>query len=128
MQGGPLKCFYQNTRGLRSKIVGLRNRLTLKNFDIVCLTETWLCDGIDFESIFDETYITYRADRTVHTYTRANDQTNEDLMGGGASIAIEKNIYTNRLRHWEMEVPFDNIWIKINAVNAKKNIYQLHLH
>lgn len=117
-----LKCFYQNTRGIRSKIIGLRNKITLKNFDVVCLTETWLTDGIDSESIFDETYVTYRADRTARTYSRATNRLEEDLTGGGALIAIKNNISTNRLRHWELEVPFDNVWVKINTNNTKKNI------
>lgn len=48
-----LNFFYQYTRGLRSKIVhGLRDQITLENFDIIGLTETWLYDDIDSESIF----------------------------------------------------------------------------
>lgn len=45
-----LKILYQNTRGLRSKIVsGIRNRISLADHDIFCLTETWLCDRFDSE-------------------------------------------------------------------------------
>lgn len=83
------------------------------------MTETWLYDGIDSESVFDETYVTYRADRTVHTYEHANNVENENPIGGGALIAIKK-ISSNRLGHWEREVPFDNIWIKINTISGKK--------
>lgn len=78
-----LKCFYQNTRGLRSKIIGLRDRITLKDYDIIGLTETWLCDKIDSENIFDETYVTYRTDRTSRTYAMSNDIINDgNIMGG----------------------------------------------
>lgn len=145
-----LKVFYQNTRGLRTKIArGLKDKITLNNFDIVCLTETWLCDRFDSESIFDvETYITHRSDRSERTYTRPNNtsRTNNDtLTGGGSLIAIKRNISAIRLKHWELETPFDNIWLKINTHNNKRifvnciyinhqtnfdriNTYFMHLH
>lgn len=117
-----LKFFYQNTRGLRSKIVhGLRDKITLENFDIIGLTETWLYDGIDSESLFDESYITYRCDRTSRTYPNAN--INEDnFRGGGALISLKRNISASRMKHWELEVPFDNVWVKINT-NCSKKIF-----
>lgn len=120
-----LKIFYQNTRGLRTKIArGLRDRITLNNYDIVYLTETWLCDRFDSESIFDVyTYTTHRSDRTERTYIRPNNnaQTNTDvLVGGGSSIAFKNNISAIRLNNWEQEVPFDNIWLKINTHNERK--------
>lgn len=121
MAGKGLRCFYQNTRGLRTKIAkGLRNRITLANHDLVGLTETWLCDGIESESIFDDSYIIHRSDRTNRTYVGSNNRLADNLMGGGALFAIKKNISTSRLSNWELEVPFDNVWLKINTMSTKK--------
>lgn len=118
-----LKIFYQNTRGLRTKIGrGLKDTTTLRNYHLVCLTETWLSNKFDSESIFDDdSYVTHRAGRSVRTYfgSTANNDC-ENLMGGGALIAIKRNISAVRLKNWESEVPFDNVWLKINTVNSKK--------
>lgn len=124
-----IRCFYQNTRGLRIEIVkGLRNKITLANHDIIGLTETWLYDQIDSESIFNNSYITYRADRTNRTYTTPIDRRNDNYLGGGALIAIKNNISAIRLKSWEFEVPFDNIWLKINTTGSSKNINKLYLY
>lgn len=119
-----LKFFYQNTRGLRTKIAkGLRDRMTLANHDVIGLTETWLNDRFDSEGIFDDTYITYRSDKTNSTYRNtANGRRVNDvnLVGGGALIAIKKNISAIRMGNWESEIPFDNVWLKINTKNSIK--------
>lgn len=120
-----LKILYQNTRGLRSKIVsGIRNRISLADHDIFCLTETWLCDRFDSESIFDgDVYVTHRADRNERTYERPNNSGNSstnELIGGGALIAIKKNISAFRMKHWEQEISFDNVWLRVNTTEGKK--------
>lgn len=116
-----IKVFHQNTRGLRTKIIkGLKNRITLRNYDIIGLTETWLCNRFDSESIFDvDEYITHRCDRTQNTYQRPNSSLNTDndeLIGGGALIAIKRNISAIRLKNWEQEIPFDNVWIPFDKL------------
>lgn len=70
-----LKCFYQNTRGLRSKIAhGLKNRISNTDYHIIALTETWLNDSISSESIFDhELFVVHRSDRTSRTFTRPGE-------------------------------------------------------
>lgn len=115
-----IKLFYQDTRGLRTKIgKELMDKITLRNYNLVCLTETWLSSNFDSESIFDDDeYVTHRADRTIHTYNNSNDSGN--LMGGGALIAIKRNISATRIKNWELEVPFDNVWLKINLNNSNK--------
>lgn len=119
------KFFYQNTRGLRTKIAhGLKDIITLRNYDIVAITESWLNERFDSECIFDsDTYVTHRSDRSQRTYPssieNADDNT-QDLIGGGALIAIKRNISASRMNQWEQEVPFDNVWIRINTHNEKK--------
>lgn len=109
---GSLKFFYQNTRGLRTKIVrGLKDRITIMNYHLFGCTETWLCERFDSESIFDvDTYIVHRSDRNDRTYIRPrnNSSSNHDeLVGGGALIAIKRDISAIRMKNWELEIPFD---------------------
>lgn len=115
-----LKIFYQNTRGLRTKICrGLMDTITLRNYNVLCLTETWLSSNFDSESMFDDdVYVIHRADRSIRTYNNYTNSNN--LMGGGALIAIKRNISATRIKNWELEVPFDNVWLRINLNNSKK--------
>lgn len=120
-----LKCFYQNTRGLRTKIAhGLKNRISCLNYDIIALTETWLNDKINSNEIFDGgLFVVHRSDRTSRTYTRPNNSNasnNDNFMGGGALIAINKNIPALRLTDWELETPYENVWLKISTSNKTK--------
>lgn len=121
-----LKIFYQNTRGLRTKMVqNLRNEIILRNYHFLCLTETWLSSKNESVNLFDDdAYVVHRADRTVRTYYRpgidSSQLNNENLMGGGALIAIKRNISAVRVKKWERKVPFDNVWLKVNTVNSKQ--------
>lgn len=117
-----LKCFYQNTRGLRTKIAhGLKNRIACTNYDLIALTETWLNDKVDSESIFDGGLFTmHRADRSNRTYIRPINSNNDELMGGGALIALNKNIPALRVPEWENESPYENVWLKICKTNSTK--------
>lgn len=117
-----IKCFYQNTRGLRTKIAhGLRNRITYANYDLLAFTETWLNDNIDSEEIFDSgLYTVHRSDRNCRTYTRpinSSASNNDNFMGGGCLIANKKNIRTLRIPHWESEAPYENVSLKIETKN-----------
>lgn len=120
-----LKCFYQNTRGLRTKITnGLRNRITCSNYDIIALTETWLNDRINSNEIFDGgLYTVHRTDRNARTYARpinSNASNNDNFMGGGSLIAIKRNIPALRLTEWELEAPYENVWLKISTSKKRK--------
>jgi len=41
-----INMFYQNVRGLLTKIPYLRNALLNVNYDIICLNETWLNSNV----------------------------------------------------------------------------------
>lgn len=123
-----IKCFYQNTRGLRSKIAhGLKTRISNTDYHLIALTETWLNDQFASESIFDKDTFTvqvHRADRTHRTFTRPNGphstNSNDNLRGGGSLIALNKNIPCLRMNEWELESPYDNVWLKISTCNSNK--------
>lgn len=107
-----LKVYLQNVRGLNTKIKsGFRDRSILFNYDIYAITESWLQANIESSELFDAHYVVHRADRML----------NESVQrGGGVLLAIKKNISATRILNWEKEVPFENVWIKINKENGKK--------
>lgn len=120
-----LKFYYQNVRGLRGKIKhGLKNTITLANFDFVGFTESWLNADFNSSEIFDETYNVFRSDRSVAKYNllKGNLQhdTDRDIKGGGCLLAIKKNISAIRMTEWENETLFDNVWVKINTSGSSK--------
>lgn len=128
-----LKSYYQNVRGLRSKIkCGLKNEITLANFDLVGLTETWLNSDFSSNEIFDDSYNVFRSDRSVEKYNLlrndvAHRDATNDIRGGGCLIALKNDISAIRLTEWENEILFDNVWIRINTSGNSKifinNIY-----
>lgn len=76
----PLKFYYQNVRGLRTKMGTFFRNLCLGSYDVICLTETWLIDRICNHELFDDRYLVWRRDRNY-------DKTKQK-MGGGVLIAI----------------------------------------
>lgn len=79
--------FYQNVRGLRTKTTSFLKNLLKNNYDIVCLSETWLLPGINDAELFDSRYNVYRTDRD---YERVGLK-----MGGGTLIAVHRALVTN---------------------------------
>lgn len=109
-----LRMYYQNVRGLNTKIrTGIRNRTTLFDYDIYALTETWIQENIESSEIFDDNYVVHRYDRKL---------SNEFSGGGGVLLAIKRHISAIRMNNWENEIPFENIWLRINS-NGGKNLY-----
>lgn len=107
-----LRIYTQNTRGLNSKIkTGTIHKTTLLNHDIFALTETWLQSNVSSTELFNETYVTHRSDRIL---------SDEVQTGGGVLVAIKNNIVANRLTAWEQEIPFENIWLKIQTNDSTK--------
>lgn len=108
-----LSLYYQNVRGLRLKLRELR--LNLANFDgdLVCMTESWLNDGI-FDSeltIGDSNYNIFRRDR--------NYDVSETTMGGGCIIFCKSYISCQRMYEFETNLDkLEDLWIKINVVNG----------
>lgn len=71
--------YYQNTRGLNTKLTGLYAAALAMDYDIIILTETWLKNGVYDGEIFDSRYNVFRQDRAVK-------------RGGGVLIAVTNHI------------------------------------
>jgi len=80
-----LKTYYQNVRGLRTKLNTLRcNFILFDSYDIIILTETWLTPNIDNAELGFVGYHIFRFDRNSHT--------SSSTRGGGVLIAIKSNL------------------------------------
>jgi len=78
-----LKGYYQNVRGLRSKLNILICHISLFRFDYFVLVETWLNSSIlDAELGFD-CYNVFRIDWS--------DKTSNSTRGGGVAIFVNKS-------------------------------------
>lgn len=73
--------FYQNVRGLLTKIPFLRNALSNVNYDFICLSETWLNTNVFDVELGFINYNIYRNDRNLSF---------GKTRGGGVLIAIKK--------------------------------------
>lgn len=67
-----LSLYYQNIRGMKSKALDIYNTILCNNFDIICLTETWLDDAVLSSELFDDRYCVLRRDRDPSFRTRFN--------------------------------------------------------
>lgn len=93
-----LNIFYHNVRGLRTKTKQFYLNVLNNNYDIICLTETWLIKGIFDEELFDSRYNVYRKDRDYHNL--------EMDKGGGTLIAIRRDISVD-IRNVHLPAFFD---------------------
>ena len=72
-------CLYQNTRGLRSKSAEFYINVCTTDFDILCLSETWLSQDIMDSELFPCEFKIFRADR--------NFAASGKCRGGGVLLA-----------------------------------------
>ncbi|CAN7974975.1 unnamed protein product [Ixodes persulcatus] len=83
-----IKVYYQNVRGLRTKADEFSSNLALSSFDIICLTETWLCAEIHDSQYFTNDYTVFRRDRD---YSATGQR-----FGGGVLIAVSSKLKSCR--------------------------------
>ncbi|XP_058811040.1 uncharacterized protein LOC131675929 [Topomyia yanbarensis] len=75
-----LRIYYQNVRGLRSKIDTFFLAVSEAEYDIIVLTETWLNEQIYSAQLFGHQYAVFRTDRS-HLNSRKT-------RGGGVLVAV----------------------------------------
>jgi hypothetical protein len=103
--------FYQNVRGLRTKLSDIFSSVfTSEDYDIIYLTETWLCSDIDSSVLFDNRYLVFRRDRESMSGTCKR--------GGGVLIAIKKCFSAAQIVVHELEL--ECLWISVNLKYRKK--------
>ena len=109
--------FYQNVRGLRTRVNDVYLSSLAENYDIIALTETWLNSGINSCELFSPRYNVYRQDRdNVGPGT---------TRGGGVLLAVDKSIMVERVTQHEIKIEgCENIWVKLRGYSNKhKTLY-----
>ena len=81
-----------------------------EDFDIIQLTETWLCDDIQSGDLFDDRYLVYRTDR--------DSSTSVLKRGGGVLIAIKKSISSVLINTDDLEL--ECLFISVELKFRKK--------
>lgn len=83
-----ISIYYQNCRGLRTKLNTLYNNILADSHDIIILSETWLVPDIDDAEFIDSRYIVYRCDRNRVLSGKSD--------GGGVLIAVRRGLNATR--------------------------------
>jgi Endonuclease/Exonuclease/phosphatase family. len=79
--------YYQNVRGIRTKLKTLTCNVPLNEYSAIIFTETWLIPSIKTSEIGLDNYNIYRCDRDRTDVTR----------GGGVLIAVNKCFKSKRI-------------------------------
>ena len=94
---------HYNIQSLTKKLDIIESELC--NFDIICLTETWLDDRTPNNNLSLTQYNLYRRDRVGDNH-------------GGICMYVKQNIYSRRRQ--DLELPnIECVWVEISAHNKK---------
>lgn len=94
--------YYQNVRGLRTKLSNIYNSILSNSYPIIVLTETWLTDSFYNSEICDDRYVVYRADRSLNNTAKKR--------GGGVLVAVDQSLCSSQL---ECESTIEEIWVSV---------------
>lgn len=103
-----LMVYYQNVRGLRTKIDDFFVTVVDCDYDVIVVTETWLDDRIYSAQLFGNRFTVFRNDRNPFNSTKAR--------GGGVLIAV-----SNRLNYLldsaHINTSVEQLWVKVTTPN-----------
>lgn len=109
-----LSVYYQNVRGLRTKLNDFCMGVYDNCYDIICLTETWLNNGFFSSELSNDDYSIHRRDRN---YASTNT-----TRGGGVIIMHKSNMKSLRLMQFESSLDLvEDVWVKFELPDG--NLY-----
>lgn len=103
-----LSIYYQNVRGLNTKVSLFYRSASLGEYDVIILSETWLHQNVSNDELFMSKYSVYRKDRNF-----AGTNTSR---GGGVLIAVESSILSTLV---DLDHLYPNNLIGIDLVCVK---------
>lgn len=113
-----LRIYYQNVRGLRTKIDSFFLAVTEADYDVIVLTETWLDDRIFSTQLFGALYTVFRTDRS--------NENSRKSRGGGVLIAV-----SSKLNSYVDPAPIsralEQLWIVVKNLNHAISIGVIYL-
>lgn len=112
--------YYQNVRSIVYKVDQVLPNILSSEYNILCLTETWLHSNISSSEYFPNNYIVYRSDRDF-------DKSNKS-RGGGVLIAVENAFITTKmnLNIFDTTPTIDIVGCKLT--NGSMNLYILNIY
>jgi hypothetical protein len=113
-----LSLYYQNTRGLRTKVNNFYRAVCLNDYDVICVTESWLLNSISNCELFDSRYSVWRRDRNYsHTGQR---------YGGGVLLAVKRDLQVVERLDWVSDA--EDVWVTLTLGNKRINLtYKIHI-
>lgn len=113
-----LSFFYQNVRGLRTKIDDFFIAVSACQYDVIVLTETWLDEVILSPQLFGNSYTVFRNDR--------NQRNSSKSRGGGVLIAITSRISCCR-ESSPVNDSLEQIWVKLKLSSFNVSVGVIYL-
>lgn len=107
-----LQIYYQNVRGIKTKVNDFALNILSSDYDIICITETWLDSSIGSEEVVDSRYIVFRQDREESASTKRH--------GGGVLMAVKRNIIAHRI--YRDDSTAENIWVNLKLEDSNFSI------
>lgn len=101
-----ISVYYQNVRGLRTKITDFYLSAIATDYDVVVLTETWLNDEICSPQLFGDLYTVYRNDRDPFSTGKSR--------GGGVLIAVSTRLTSSELPKATNQ-RLEQLWVLIHG-------------
>lgn len=108
-----ISIFYQNVRGLKSKLSTIYNNSLNADHHIICLTETWLNSNISSSEVLCDTFNIFRRDRSESASTKHE--------GGGVIIGVNKSLCSVMRQDWMTDS--EDLWITITSVTSSVRIH-----
>lgn len=103
------KFYYQNVRGLRTKLEQFYANALNADVDVLCITETWLHSGIYSSEVLPSAFSVYR-----------NDRGSDDLVtrrGGGVLIGVVSALNSFAQPNWFTDVEAVSVTINCGTLN-----------
>ncbi|KAK9744678.1 hypothetical protein QE152_g7519 [Popillia japonica] len=88
------------------------------DFDIMCLTETWLNPNILTSEISNNKYSIFRRDRCTTAYKKAD--------GGGVLMALDNTLSASVRLDWQSQA--EDLWITVSVIDWPLHVCMCCLH
>lgn len=113
-----LNVYYQNVRGLRTKLKDFKLNVNANSHDIILITESWLHSGIFDSEIVDlSEYSIFRRDR--------GSTSSGKIEGGGVFIAVKNYLKPSSIQGFQSDA--EDAWAQISLGNHKISLCCVYL-
>lgn len=115
-----LLIYYQNCRGIRTKLHSLLVNILASSYDVIILTETWLVPEIANNEFIDPRYVVFRCDRDRGATGKRD--------GGGVLIAILRELQSASLdtlnsSHYRPSSCIEHLMVALPCKSDKHKIH-----